>query len=153
MEMMGKAVAPIENFKQIDSALAKLPYIKKRLPVGKNFAMALNSDGAIADGVFVLGVDFRQYRDFFGDNLKLIEGNFPEKNNEPFALIPTGWRKQYGDYYSVILTPERCKPDTSTLGKEILERINDMQIQHDIGYMGMSTEKTTTDYGCLSMLL
>lgn len=145
MEMMGKAVAPIENFKQIDSALAKLPYIKKRLPVGKNFAMALNSDGAIADGVFVLGVDFRQYRDFFGDNLKLIEGNFPEKNNEPFALIPTGWRKQYGEYYSVILTPERCKPDTSTLGKEILERINDMQIQHDIVYMGMSTENTTTD--------
>lgn len=145
MEMMGKAVAPIENFKQIDSALAKLPYIKKRLPIGKNFAMALNSDGAIADGVFVLGVDFRQYRDFFGDNLKLIEGNFPEKNNEPFALIPTGWRKQYGEYYSVILTPEDCKPDTSTLGKEILERINDMQIQHDIVYMGMSTENTTTD--------
>ena len=60
-------------------------------------------------------------------------------------MIPTGWRKQYGEYYSVILTPERCKPDTSTLGKEILERINDMQIQHDIVYMGMSTENTTTD--------
>ncbi len=145
MEMMGKAVAPIENFKQIDSALAKLQYIKKRLPVGKNFAMALNSEGAIADGVFVLGVDFRQYRDFFGDNLKLIEGRFPEKINEPFALIPTGWRKQYGEYYSVILTPEDCKPDTSTLGKEILERINDMQIHHDIVYMGMNTENTTTD--------
>ena len=28
MEMM-EAVAPIENFKQIDSALAKLPYIKE----------------------------------------------------------------------------------------------------------------------------
>ncbi len=145
LEMMGKAVAPIENFKQIDSALAKLQYIKKRLPVGKNFAVALNSEGAIADGIFVLGVDYRQYRDFFGDNLKIIEGNFPDKINEPFALIPTGWRKQYGEYYSVILTPENCKPDTSTLGKEILERINDMQIHHDIVYMGMNTENTTTD--------
>lgn len=145
MEMMGKAVAPIDNFKQIDSALAKLPYIKKRLPIGKNFATALNSEGAIADGVFVLGVDFRQYRDFFGDNLKLIEGNFSDKTNGPFAMIPTGWRKMFGEYYSIILTPEGCKPDTSTLGKEIMERISDMQNQHDIVYMGMSTENTTTD--------
>lgn len=145
LDMMGKAVAPIENFKQIDSALAKIPYIKKRLPIGKNFAMALNSEGGVADGVFVLGVDFRQYQDFFGDNLKLIEGNFPDKTNEPFALIPTGWRKTYGEFYSAILTPEGCKPDTSTLGKEIMERIADMQNQHDVVYMGMNTDNTTTD--------
>ena len=48
MEMMGKG-SHHRKFKQIDSALAKL-HNKKRLPVGKNFAMALNSDGAIADG-------------------------------------------------------------------------------------------------------
>lgn len=84
LEMMGKDVAPIENFKQIDSALSKLSYVKKVFPIGKNCVMALNSEGGLADGLFVLGVDFRQYRDFFGDNLKLIEGNFPDKTNEPY---------------------------------------------------------------------
>ncbi|HEX3020640.1 MAG TPA: FtsX-like permease family protein [Chitinispirillaceae bacterium] len=145
MEFMGKSVATIENFNQINSALVKLSYVKKVLPIGKNFAMALNSEGGIADGVFVLGVDFKKYRDFFGDNLKLVEGNFPDKTNEPFALIPTSWRKMYGEFYSIILSPEGNKPDTSTLGKEILERISDMQNQHDVVYMGMNTENTTTD--------
>lgn len=145
LEMMGKDVAPIENFKQIDSALSKLSYVKKVFPIGKNCVMALNSEGGLADGLFVLGVDFRQYRDFFGDNLKLIEGNFPDKTNEPFSLIPTGWRKTYGEFYSTILTPVGCEPDTSTLGKEILGRIADMQNQHDVVYMGMNTNNTTTD--------
>ena len=31
-------------------------------------------DGGLGDGVYVLGVNMKQYRDFFGDNLKLIEG-------------------------------------------------------------------------------
>jgi ABC-type antimicrobial peptide transport system permease subunit len=75
----------------------------------------------------------------------LIEGDFPEKAHEPFALIPTNWRKIFGEYYSIILTPQGCEPDTSTLGKEILERMADMQNQHDVVYMGMNTENTTTD--------
>ena len=41
LEFMGKAVAPIKNYKSIDSALGKMPSVEKWLPIGKNFVMAL----------------------------------------------------------------------------------------------------------------
>src|SRR5512136_2256415 len=38
LEMMGKAVQPVTNYKTIDSALKTVPYVKKWLPMGKNCA-------------------------------------------------------------------------------------------------------------------
>jgi len=145
LEFMGRAVEPINNYKSIDSALQKLPYIKKRLPVGKNFAMALNDEGGPSAGLFVLGVDYKKYHEFFGDNLKLVEGEFPKDSHEPFALVPTGWRQLSGEIYNIIFSPEGAKPDTSTLSKEIKSRFADMTIKHSVVCMGMNTENTTTD--------
>ncbi len=145
LEFMGKSVAPINNFEQIDSALKAIPYVKNRLPIGKNFAVALNEEGGTMDGVFVLGVDFKEYFNFFGNNLKLIEGALPTDNTKPFVLVPTGWRKQSGEYYSILFTPDGVTPDTSTLGKEILDRMSDMTYKHSIVYMGMNTDNSTTD--------
>jgi len=145
LDAMGKPLEPINNFKAIDSLLRTFSFAKKWLPMGKNTAVALNEDGGIADGVFVLGVDLRQYQEFFSNNLKVIEGEFPEDNSRPFVLVPTGWRKQYAEYYSLILTPEGDRIDTSTLSKEIMENFSDMGRKHDIAYMGMNTDNSTTD--------
>ena len=144
LEMMGRAVEPINNYKQIDSALLTMPQVKKWLPMGKNFAMALNEDGGLADGVFVLGVDMAKYRAFFGDNLKLIEGDFL-KGNEPGVLVPTGWRKQFGENYSILFKPEGTKLDTTALGKDVTSRLADLAVKHSVVYMGMNADNSTTD--------
>ncbi len=62
LEFMGKAVAPITDYKAIDSALKTIPYVRKWLPMGKNLAMALNEEGGLASSAFVLGVDMQEYR-------------------------------------------------------------------------------------------
>jgi len=144
LDPMGKAVEPVNNYKAIDSALGAIPYVKKWLPIGKNFAMALNDDGGVADGVFVLGVDMEKYRRFFDGNLKLFAGRFLNEN-EPGVLIPTGWRKQFGEYYNVLFTPEGAKIDTAMLGKDVTSRLADMTVKHSVVYMGMNMNNTTTD--------
>jgi putative ABC transport system permease protein len=145
LEMMGKAVLPVNNYKAIDSALKKIPYVNKWLPMGKNFALALNDDGSMADGIFILGVNLPKYREFFGDNLKLIEGDFPKGGNQPFVLIPTGWRNQEAEFYNILMTPEGVTPDTTGLGKEAKEHISEMSIKRSLVYMGMNAENATTD--------
>jgi ABC-type lipoprotein release transport system permease subunit len=145
LEMMGKAVLPVNNYKAIDSALKKIPYVNKWLPIGKNFALALNDDGSMADGIFVLGVDLPKYREFFGNNLKLIEGDFPKGGNQPFVLIPTGWRNQEAEYYNILMTPEGVTPDTTGLGKEAKGHMSEMSIKRSLVYMGMNAENATTD--------
>ena len=145
MEFMGRAVEPIKNYKAIDSALRAVSFVTKWLPVGKNFAMALNDEGGMADGVFVLGVNIAEYRNFFGDNLKLVEGAFPRDNSRPFVLVPTGWRKQFAEYYSILFTPENAALDTASLGSEANSRFHDMAIKHSVVYMGMNMDNATTD--------
>jgi putative ABC transport system permease protein len=144
LEFMGKAVAPITDYPMIDSALKTIPYIKKWLPMGKNFAMALNEDGGLAKGAFVLGVDMQHYRKFFGDNLKLVEGGYLE-GNEPGVLVPTGWRKLFGDYYDILFSPEGTKLDTTALGSGITSRLSELTVKHSAVFMGVNNENTTTD--------
>ncbi|MBN2188398.1 MAG: FtsX-like permease family protein [Chitinispirillaceae bacterium] len=145
LDMMGKAVEPVAHYKAIDSVLKTVAYVNKWLPMGKNFAIALNEDGGMADGVFVLGVKLKEYRAFFGENLKVIEGAIPKDNSRPFVLIPTGWRKIYAEYYSFLLSPEGSRIDTSTLSKEIKENLSEMGSKHDVVYMGMNADNSTTD--------
>lgn len=145
LDAMGHAVQKISNYKAIDSALTGFPSIKKWLPIGKNFAMVLgNSNGGPADGVFIIGVNYRKYREFFGDNLKLIEGTFPEASG-PFVMIPTGLRKQQGENNNILLKPEGADIDTSTLSQDIRDHLSQMSISNSVVYMGMNEDNSTTD--------
>jgi putative ABC transport system permease protein len=145
MDPMGKALDPINNYKAIDTALKSISYVKKWLPVGKNFAMALNEDGGLADGVYVLGVDMKKYREFFGENLKVVEGRMLEAG-EPGVLVPTGWRKSFAEFYNIILTPDSLgKIDTADLGKDVNEHLATMSRRTNVIYMGMSADNATTD--------
>jgi putative ABC transport system permease protein len=145
MEPMGKALDPINNYKSIDSALNGVSFVKKWLPIGKNFAMALNEDGGLADGVFVLGVNMKQYREFFGDNIKVIEGSLLGEN-ENGVLVPTGWRKSFAEFYNIILCPDSLsKIDTAALGKDVTAHLSTMSRRTSVIYMGMSADNATTD--------
>jgi ABC-type antimicrobial peptide transport system permease subunit len=61
------------------------------------------------------------------------------------VLIPTGWRKQFGEYYNILFTPENTKVDTSTLGKEVQTHLSELTVKHDVVYMGMNMDNTSTD--------
>jgi putative ABC transport system permease protein len=144
LEMGGKTMEPLNNYKSIDTVLRTLPYVKKWLPMGKNTAMLLNEDGGLAKGEFVLGVDMKQYNDFFGGNLKLLEGRMLQPD-ERGILVPTGMRKLFGEVYNILFTPEGCAPDTATLSDPIKKHLSTMNIHNSVVLMGMGTDNTSTD--------
>ncbi len=144
LEMMGKSIEPIHNYKAIDSALSQIPEVARNLPMGKNFGMPLSDDGIMIDGVFVLGTDFAKYRAFFGDNLKVIEGQWPGEH-ERGVLVPTGWRKQIIDYCNLAYAVEGVPVDTNTLSKEGKELLPNATVRTSLVYMGLSADNTTTD--------
>jgi len=143
-EMMGKSIEPIHNYRSIDSALSRIPEVARNLPMGKNFGIPLSDDGTMIDGVFVLGTHFAEYRAFFKDNLKVIEGQWPGEG-EHGVLMPTGWRKQIVDYYNIAYAVEGFPVDTSTLSKEGKELLATATSRSSLVYMGLNADNTTTD--------
>ena len=51
-------------------------------------------------------------------------------------LVPTGWRKLFGDYYDILFSPEGTKLDTSQLGKGITSRLSELTVKHSVVFMG-----------------
>ncbi len=60
-------------------------------------------------------------------------------------LVPTGWRKLFGDYYDILFSPEGTKLDTSQLGKGITSRLSELTVKHSVVFMGENNENATTD--------
>jgi putative ABC transport system permease protein len=144
LDFMGKPLVAINNYKVIDSTLKTIPSVKKWLPIGKNMAGALNEEGGFADGAFLIGVDMKKYHDFFGDNLKVVEGRLLN-DGEIGALIPTGWRKDFVQKSSILYATEKSPIDTSTISAVTVQHLKDLTIKNDIVYMGMNADNSSTD--------
>ncbi|HTY08814.1 MAG TPA: FtsX-like permease family protein, partial [Candidatus Edwardsbacteria bacterium] len=96
------------------------------------------------DGLFALGVDYAKYREFFGDNLKLVQGAFPQHDG-PFVLMPTGENKNLGEYYNILFVPEGLPPDTAILTNTIKRHLSELSVRHSAVFMGMNADNSTTD--------
>lgn len=142
-EMTGKAVEPIYNFKDIKNALIKESYIEKFIPVGKNMAMALNEDSE-PGWVYLLGVDFNEYKKMFPNNISLIEGDLL-KNNEKGVLVPLFARKEFYNFSNVWLIPENGKIIEKNLTPEAKENKNNLNAKSNVVFMGYNNDNTTTD--------
>jgi ABC-type lipoprotein release transport system permease subunit len=143
IDMMGKAIEPVHNFKQIDSVLKKIDYIKNYLPIGKNMAMVLNEEGGAPGFIYVLGVDFDRYKKMFPGNLSAIEGRLLE-NGERGALLPTGARKEMFDLTNLWFSCEQCPLDTAKLDPEVKAVLSSVVFKDSVVYMGMSLDNNTS---------
>ena len=144
LDFMGKSVEQINNYKSLDTVLRSVPSVSKWLPIGKNFGMVLNEEGGAADGAFVLGVDIARYREFFGENLKVVEGRLLN-DRERGVLVPTGWRSQTVDYYNIMYAVAGVPVDTSSFSAEGKKHLGEVIYKNSIVYMGLNTDNSTTD--------
>ena len=144
LEMMGKTVPPIDNFKDIRSVLDQSGWVENSLPIGKNMAMVLNEDGGMPTYLYLIGVDFEKYRRMFPDNFDLIEGRLPE-SAKPGLLLPTGARKEITDQTNIWFIPKGTSLDTSHLESDAKSHPGDLSVKSSVVLMGFNEENSSTD--------
>jgi ABC-type lipoprotein release transport system permease subunit len=144
IDMMGKTIEQINDFKKIDSVLKTIPELNAWVPIGKNMAMVLNEEGGSPGMTFLIGVDFDRYRKVFPNTMSAVEGRLLEPG-EAGVLVPTGARKQMFDVSTIWFVPEGGKVDTSQMFPEAKAVWKSLIAKDNIVFMGMGTENTSTD--------
>lgn len=144
IDMMGKSIEEIDNYKSIDTVLQAVPYIEHYLPIGKNGAMVLNEEGGSPGFTYILGVDFEKYCVMFPATLRAIEGRLFEPG-ERGVLVPTGARKEMLDATNIWFLPERCKVDTANMTAETKAVQSNLVFKDSVVFMGMNPANTSTD--------
>jgi ABC-type lipoprotein release transport system permease subunit len=144
MDMMGKTVEPINNFKAVDSLLKTVDDLKDWVPIGKNGAMVLNEEGGAPGFTFLIGMDFDRYRRVFPNTMKAVEGRLFE-SGEHGVLIPTGARRQMFEVSNIWFVPEGCDIDTAQMFPEAKAALSGLVSKQSVVFMGMSADNTSTD--------
>jgi putative ABC transport system permease protein len=144
LEFMGKAVEPINNFKDVRPVLEQQKYIDKALPAGKNMAMVLNEDGGTPGNAFILGVDFARYSSMFPGRIEAIEGRLPGAG-EQGALVPTGSRDEFYDFTNIWFMPEGDTLHTANLTDAAKKNRSNLSMKTNAVLMGFNNDNTTTD--------
>ncbi|MBP6343135.1 MAG: FtsX-like permease family protein [Candidatus Omnitrophica bacterium] len=142
-DLYGKAVAPINNFSQIKPFLQKHNAVSQFLPVGKNMAMALNEESDMV-GVYLLGVDFKEYQKMFPGNIRVIEGRLLN-DRERGVLFPTFTRKQHYNLTNFWFIPEGGEIVEANLTPEAKENRNDLLTKNTAVFLGSNDDNSTTD--------
>lgn len=141
--IFGKAVKPIHNYLEIKKLLLSEPYIDKILPVGKNMAMALNEDSD-SNGTFLLGVNFKTYKEMFPGNLEIIEGRLLD-DSEKGVLVPAFARNEIYKFTNLWLIPEKGQIIEKNLSDEAKKNIKDLKTKTEEIFLGSNEDNSTTD--------
>ena len=144
MDMMGKTIEPINNFKQVDSLLKKTDELRDWVPIGKNGAMVLNEEGGAPGFTYLIGMDFGRYRTMFPNTMNAVEGRLLEPG-ERGVLVPTGARKEMFENSTIWFIPEGCGIDTANMFPEAKEALSELVSKQTIVFMGMGADNTSTD--------
>jgi len=143
-KMMGKSVETISNYKDIKALLEKQDYIEGKIPVGKNGALVINEEEGEPGYAYLLGVDFKEYRKFFNENISPVEGSLLE-DGEQGILMATKARSDLYDSMNIWFVPHGEKADPKNLSAEAKENIKSLVVKGDPVFMGFSETNSTSD--------
>lgn len=144
IDMMGKTVEPINNFKAIDSMLKTIDGLAAWVPIGKNAVLVLNEESGSPGMAYLLGVDFERYAKVFPNSLTALEGDLL-KPGEQGILVPAYSRKQMFDVSNIWFVPQGCEVDTANMFPEAKAVRSILVTKRDVVLMGMGAENTSTD--------
>lgn len=145
LDMMGSSIEPITTYKTIKEVLRAQPYVLRHLPAGKNLAMILNETDSTPAFIYLVGVDFKAYREMFPDNFSIMEGTYPVSGGRAL-LVPRHEREEIYNYSNVWLIPEGGALVKENLKKEALADLATLRVSSDIVLMGMTSGiNSTTD--------
>ena len=143
-KMMGKSVETIPNYKEIKTLLEKQDYIEGKLPVGKNGAMIINEEEGEPGFLYLLGVDFKEYRNFFKENITPVEGRLLG-DNEQGILLAAKQREETYERMNIWFVPHDAKVDEKNLTDDARENIKSLVVKGDPVFMGFSENNSSSD--------
>lgn len=140
--MMGKAVEDISRFDTLETHLRSSGLFANLLPVGKNFAMAINEHGGTAGYAFLFGVNFREWKSMFPNSVQILQGQYPDSAG---LLMSTGGLEQLYTTMGIWFQPQGIPIDTAILPPDAKESYPAILQQNDIVFMGFNEANTSTD--------
>lgn len=143
-KMMGKSIETINNYKDIKTLLDTQDYIEAKLPVGKNAAMVINESEGEPGYAYLLGVDFKEYKKFFSDNISPIEGSLLG-DNEKGMLMAQKAREQLYEAMNVWFVPFGSKADEKNFTPEAKENSGTLIVKGDPVFLGFAENNSTSD--------
>lgn len=140
--MMGKSVEEIYRFDTLRPHLEASGLFKHLLPVGKNFAMAINEQGGTAGYAFLFGVNFKEWRETFPHSMNVLQGEYPDSAG---LLMSTGGLEQLFSTMGIWFQPKDIPIDTALLPKDAKESYPRFPVQNDIVFMGFNETNSSSD--------
>ncbi len=143
-KMYGESISTIPDYKAIKNVLQKENYIDKFLPVGKNIAMVLNENGGDPSFMYLLGVDFNEYKKMFGNNITVLEGRL-FKDREQGILVPARAREELYSAMDIWILPENGKLIVQNLSKDALPYKDQLTLKDNVVLMGFTDDGSSSD--------
>ena len=142
LSMMGKEIEPLYHMPALRGAVDSLAWVKATLPMGKNMAMALHESEGDPGYLFLLGVDFADWRKFFPDAFQTQAGSIPVAG-QAGLLLPSGANEQLYQTMGMIFTPEGVH-DTGLL-PQAARKVPSDNIRHEMVLLGFSNSMSSSD--------
>lgn len=143
-KMYGESISTIPEYKGIKAVLSNEKYIDSFLPVGKNAVMVLNEDEGDPGFLFILGVDFKEYKKMFKNNMHPVEGRL-FNDDEAGILIPDFSRKEIYTNMNIWMIPENCGLDEKNLSDEAKPYKNELSLKSSLVLMGLKDDSSSSD--------
>ncbi|MBF0233423.1 MAG: FtsX-like permease family protein [Desulfamplus sp.] len=143
-KIMGKSVETITNYKDIKPLLEQQDYIEAKLPVGKNGAMVINEEEGEPGYAYLLGVDFKEYKEFFKDNITPVEGTLLGDAEQGF-LMSAKARDELYESMNVWFIPHGGKLEEANLSEDAKENLNSLIVKENPVFMGFSDNNSSSD--------
>jgi len=142
LSMMGKEVEPLTRVTSLQRLVDSLSWVKGSLPMGKNMALALHETEGSPGFVFLLGVDFQKWQEFFPGAFQVKAGRMPSPGQSGL-LLPTGANEQLYQTMGQVFAPEGSV-DTLLLPKDA-RGLSLESLRHDLVLMGYSNTMSASD--------
>jgi len=139
----------IERYAEVKKVISRQDDVHKLLFVLLGNAVMLDismGQGPSSDlaTISFWGVNFKEYREMYGDNIDIIEGE-SLKEREKGILINTTLREQIFNLYDMWLLPENGSVVKENLNTEALAAYDNLRTRNDLVLMGMTGTTTATD--------
>jgi ABC-type lipoprotein release transport system permease subunit len=143
-KIMGKSVETITNYRDIKPLLEKQDYIENKLPVGKNAAMVINEEEGEPGYAYLLGVDFKEYRNMFKDNITPIEGSLLGDNEKGILIAAKGRNDLYMSMNTWFI-PKGGAVVEKNLSDDAKPNIKSLIVKTEPVFMGFSENNSSSD--------
>jgi ABC-type lipoprotein release transport system permease subunit len=138
----------IERYKEVKKIIKRQNDVHKFLFTlfGSAAMLDISTQGSSNDieTIILWGVDFDEYREMYGDNIDIIEGEALKKG-EKGILINKTLRDRIYNLHNMWLLPENGSVVKENLTSEALAAYDNLRTRNDLVLMGITGSTTSTD--------